>query len=152
MLIPASLLKCKPTKSMKKIYKLLKEVKKVKIPYFETKVVKVKKEETDFDPEPICIYCGEKIHHKCKKQGNWVNGENLDKIKFPCLCSYTKDGVRNKGILHSKRAIFYELFAINMQYRSDLIAGRQSLQNLIKDYDIHIHKGKIIVFEEKEAI
>ena len=120
-----------------------------KIPYFETKVVKVKKQPKDsatiYNQCPIC-----KEIHKCnfKKQSNFVNGENIEKIKFPCLCSYAKDGVVNKGIIHSKGTISYELFAINMQYRSDFVAIRQSLQNLIEDYDIHIRKGKIIIFEE----
>ena len=74
-----------------------KEVKKVKksidkLPYFETKVVKVKKEKKECIGE-ICIRgkrrpLYEKDHYiyfegKDKSKGNWVNGENLDKIKFP---------------------------------------------------------------------
>jgi len=47
-----------------------------KLPYLETKVVKVEKE---WDADH-CPTCGQRIE---EPKGNWVNGENLDKIKFP---------------------------------------------------------------------
>jgi len=58
-------------------WKLLKGGEKVR-PYLEVKVVKVKK------PQP---------------QGNWVNGENLDAIKFPCFCKYWEFGETHYGLL-----------------------------------------------------
>jgi len=65
-------------------------------PYFETKVVKVKKKERPSvcpdNGRAICLTCGEKLYHiekpKPQPKGNWVNGENLDKIKFPCFCRW----------------------------------------------------------------
>ena len=128
-----------------------KEVKKVnKIPYFEMKVVKVKKQPKDsatiYNQCPIC-----KEIHKCnfKKQqpkGNWVNGENLDKIKFPVPCSYTH-GTKKKGMLLKLGNSFY---VIDIDRQGDYTKYFLSydLKHLIKDLDIHILKGKIIIFDD----
>jgi len=75
-----------------------KEVKKLSRQYLELKIVKVKKCRhflAKWTPGNIykCCKCGkivtERGHKPIKPKGNWVNnGENLDKIKFPCFCSY----------------------------------------------------------------
>ena len=126
-----------------------------KIPYFETKVVKVKKAEKpivsskEWTPD-YCPCCGQRT--VVEKKGNWVNGENLDKIKFPCFCRYnagytgmiTKDGMN-----------YYELHNIEKQADENYLGGRTlvakelDLKILIKCWHIHILKGKIIIFEEE---
>ena len=87
------------------------EVKKLSRPYFETKVVKVKKENKGCDVEFICPICNEMLSHNNKKEpkGNWVNGENLDKIKFPCFCSYSdgEGSERKKGFLSMNNGYYY---------------------------------------------
>ena len=124
-----------------------------KIPYFETKVVKVKKQPKDsatiYNQCPIC-----KEIHKCnfKKQGNFVNGENIDKIKFPCLCSWNipLDKDINYGLLIKITNDLYTLYNINKQHSYSLVVGIDNrLKDLIKRWNIHILKGKIIIFEEE---
>ena len=90
-----------------------------KLPYFETKVVKVKQRIHTgmFDPynnTVKCIYCGKTFKVKPRPKGNWVNGENLDKIKFPCLCSYKNIGVEHKGMIN-RRLGWNILFNIDKQ-------------------------------------
>jgi len=82
-----------------------KEVKKVSRPYWGVKVVKVKKAKKDFWCGGMRI--GDKQYQVFKrkkgipylkefKKGNFVNGENIDKIKFPCFCRFNhfKDGIQ----------------------------------------------------------
>ena len=84
-----------------KCFKYKKEMKKMSRPYLETKVVKVKKEKkcqhlkymVGYVPTGSyyeCPACGKKVYIKNvkDKKGNWVNGENLDRIKFPFFCRY----------------------------------------------------------------
>ena len=109
----------------------------------------------------ICPCCGLiKIDKKPKeKKGNWVNEENLDKIKFPCFCSFKSEkylGEETKGkmeshngIIHINGGDFYELFCIDKQDKWDFIDSCTILKNLISSYDIHILKGKIIIYEEE---
>ena len=134
-------------------FKSKKEVKKVdKIPYFELKVVKVKKQLKDsatiFNQCPIC-----KEIHKCnfkkESKGNYVNGENLDKIKFPCFCSYNG---KYRGMIFVEKDNSYGLINIDKQREKWNIEdnGWCNLANMINSYDIHILKGKIILFEERE--
>ena len=140
-----------------------KEVKKVnKIPYFELKVVKVKnnKEKPDCDDcsnyDTFCKnYCSYYKKHIKQPKGNWVNGENLDKIKFPCLCSYYVGGNRYNGIINKNWDIGeyhekYELSSLIQTKSKNDVGHRQYLEQLIKAYRIHILKGKIIIFEEEE--
>jgi len=148
-----------------------KEVKKVnKIPYFETKVVKVKKAEckhntlkkiaiTPYYATYQCVECGlyfyppikdykhKKIIEKQSK-GNWVNGECIDKIKFPVPCSYIH-GTEKMGILFKLGNSFY---VVNIDEQGDYNKYFLSydLKHLIEDFNIHILKGKIIIFEEEE--
>ena len=93
-----------------------------------------------------------------RKPGTWVNGENLDKIKFPCVCSYRQDGELKYGeldIVFSNGYYYYKLRELKQMkgkcvieiatseqhYRLDLI-------DLMKKFDIHIEKAKIVIFKE----
>ena len=143
-----------------------------KLPYFETKVVKVRKDkkcEHEYAPDMHaymyngtikCPVCGRKLNSEwlrnrmiedIKKQpkGNWVNGENLDKIKFPVPCSYVEDEVKHIGMLN-KYVDVYRLYHIEKQSKDNFVDDCTSLKNLINSYDIHILKGKILIFEEEE--
>jgi len=143
--------------------------------FFETKVIKVKKEKKEYKCEhPVvkfsycqCTKCGKYVPmplnpmlmtQRSKSKGNWVNGENLDKIKFPCLCSYsinTLDNPAEKQLgfidyisIYGEKAK-YILLNIGWQTKGcKLIPIFDSLENLIFSYHIHILKGKIIIFEE----
>jgi len=104
-------------------------------PYFEIKVVKTKKP-------------------KIKKEGNWVNGENLDKIKFPCLCSYVYMNVKRFGELRivadGKYGSIYTIFNLRqMKTTSGWSVREFTLKAIIENYNVHILKGKIILFEEE---
>ncbi len=142
---------------IKKIVKELneKEVKKMK--YFETKVVKVKKEkkikcEQPCNDEYYCFCCKYNFTPKQPK-GNYVNGENIDKIKFPCFCSY--NGNRYGLITRTKAneyydEVFYTLHSIDKQRSSfSSIRSYINFRDLINVWDIHILKGKIIIYEEE---
>jgi len=117
-------------------------------PYLEVKVVKVKKEEKKWTPD-CCPCCGAKREQE-KPKGNWVNGENLDKIKFPCFCSFRYCGKKYLGqINHCAATLPYRLINIGEQEDSNVYRQSDSLRELIKSCDIHILKGKIILFEEE---
>ena len=146
----------------------------MKIPYFEiiVKKIKVEKkvEKCQYEPEMVilsnkyarfkCIKCGEIYEtnilselfwSKKEKKGNWVNNENLDKIKFPVPCSYidTEDKEKHIGMLN-RYVDQYRLYNMEKQNEDNFIDDCTSLGNLIKAYDIHILKGKLILFEEEE--
>jgi len=87
-----------------------KEVKKMSRPYLGVKVVRAKKQKNK-----VVKFIGRKYElyvkdgkvsirrhkHQYKPKGNWVNGENLDKIKFPCFCSYIDSENKKKiGMLN----------------------------------------------------
>jgi hypothetical protein len=161
--------------------KFKKEVKKVR-PYFELKIVKVKKEEKKCEHSSLiqiqdmpyrlyqCANCGYYIYpplkknyllvknkvYQQKKKGNWVNEENLDKIKFPVPCTHNAktDGYRGYGMLITALGDGlnpeYILIDIGKQ-RNELtvVASSKSLKRLIEVWNIHIKKGKIIIFEEE---
>ena len=137
-----------------------KEVKKVnKIPYFEMKVVRVKKENKDFwcggmtiDGKQYKVFKRKKGIPYLKEfsKGNWVNGENLDKIRFPCFCSYSNN--EEKGIgLFSVNNDFYYITNINFQKKvqEDISGGCYDLKEFIIRNNIHILKGKITIFKEE---
>ena len=150
--------------------------------FFETKVIKVKKEKREEKCNHLNAKIIEAIQAAIKsrrvgrnklvydkerrtivavpnpdyhKKGNWVNGENLDKIKFPCFCSYEYMhkkylGMLNKGWTNEK-GYLYELHNINKQADDEGINREfndDSLKELIENHNIHILKGKIIIFEE----
>jgi len=134
-----------------------KEVKKMSRPYLEVKVVKVKKEEKEWTPD-YCPCCGQRT---TERKGNWVNGENLDKIKFPCFCSFDYEGGKYYGEINThynecKGRLEYILSDITYQVNGVEIGDRYSvryksfsLENIIIHHNIHILKGKIILFEEE---
>ena len=149
-----------------------KEVKKVNRPYFETEVVKVKKENNKckhlnapcihtyiYNGVIRCPQCGKILTPEwlkkriiipllVKEKGNWVNGENLDKIKFPVPCSYTH-GTKKMGMLLKLGDSFY-IINIDGQGNYTKYFLSYDLKHLIEDFDIHILKGKIIIFEEEK--
>jgi len=144
------------------IIPIKKEVKKMSRPYFETKVVKVKKKEQ----KEIVKFRGKKYiitrnkligktyldEYKGKSKGNWVNGENLDKIKFPCFCRWSDNGW--VGILikdwKDDEAV-YTIVRIDRQTRkSETYGSFKSLKEFIEAYHIHILKGKVIIYEEEK--
>jgi hypothetical protein len=155
---------------LKEVKKVKKEVDFSKIPYFETKVVKVKKEKKCQHSKVICcanktfprtykcIKCGKfflppfqknylVIKEEKENKGNFVNGENLDKIKFPCLCKWND----NIGmIIYDFWDVpMFTLIKIDKQTnRNHTYSHSESLEKLIRDFDIHILKGKFIIFEE----
>ena len=125
-------------------------------PYFETKVVKVKKGKEKYSLQIIIdgkkyTLCKEEYLHK--EKGNWVNGENLDKIKFPCFCSFTYFGEKLLGqINHSENGDFpYEIVGMGKQRKTNVYRHSDSLKELIISHKIKILKGKIIIFEEEDT-
>jgi len=145
-----------------------------KIPYFETKVVKVKKEKKE--EKSFAMYC--KYHNNCEYQkvepyalvkehrkGTCVNGENLDKIKFPCYCSfdankgcygkpnktYKVHGIGRLDKTFSEGQLQYQLSWADRQSKDlSVLCSTPSLKKLMEIYDIEIRKGKIIIFEEEK--
>ena len=145
-------------------------------PFFETKVVKVKKEKklyinprgagksfkywknfSDMTLERIQINARRELERRKtvepKPKGNWVNGENLDAIKFPCFCSYKNNQIRFLGEINSSFRIGhgqeYILSYVEGQGDTSIVEQNKSLKNLIEVHDIHILRGKIIIFEEE---
>jgi len=113
---------------------LKKEVKKMSKPYFETKVIKIKKPK--YQSREVIKFMGKKYevfvkdgkvsirrHKHLRGKGSWVNGENLDKIKFPCYCRFNhfKDGIQGVhgiGMINKTFGcgqIEYELVRIDYQ-------------------------------------
>ena len=133
-------------------------------PYFETQVIKIKKKEQ----KEIVKFRGKKYiitrnmlngvtyldEYKGKLKGNWVNGENIDKIKFPCFCKYYKDqyGIITKIYTgEEEERVIYTIHGIERQYFSlSSIKSYDNLEKLIKAFDIHILKGKIILFDDTD--
>ena len=151
-----------------KIFKTITKGGKKVRPYLETKVVKVKKEKKNNNLcSPFCSWNGFCIHQKKRigkkkcivsgNKGNWVNGENLDKIKFPCFCSYEISnvvyGYGEVIISFKKNDQVYELINIDGQtlQGTNKVAYFNSLRELIVEFNIHILKGKIILFEEEDT-
>ena len=117
-------------------------------PYLETKIVKVRSEKK----KEYCPRCGSEIIME-KVVGNWVNGECIDKIKFPCFCSFSdgEGSKRKKGFLSMNNGYYY---ITNIDYQKKIqkdIAGSEcDLKVFITKHNIHILKGKIIIFEEEK--
>ena len=112
-------------------------------PYLETKIVKVRSEKK----KEYCPRCGSEIIME-KAVGNWVNGECIDKIKFPVPCSYIHE-TKKMGILFKLGNSFY-VVNIDEQGNYNKYFLSYDLKHLIEDFNIHILKGKIIIFEEEE--
>ena len=138
-------------------------------PYLEVKVVKVKKEKEIYSSLTEIKIDGRKFRlYKDKKgnlyphelKGNWANGENLDKIKFPCFCRFTYGEKRcygevNKAYDCGRDVDIYEISDISRQINGEsgqmfsVIYTSDSLIELIEVHEVHILKGKIILFEEE---
>lgn len=129
-------------------------------PYLEVVVVEVETKKKEEIPE-YCVKCNKKEgctpyknkYKKLEKQGNWINGENLSKIKFPCACSYdgyegTKYGILTRGFVNGKSE--YLLHEVrNGQCLINSVEGRfNDLEELMTLWNIHIEKAKIVIFKE----
>ena len=145
----------------KEVWELFKEChkkggEKVR-PYFEVKVVKAKKIEKpivsskEWTPDH-CPCCGQRT---VERKGNWVNGENLDKIEFPFFCSFGVasqcHGMVIKTLMdYADCATAYLLFSIGGQIKGLTSIDRDlSLKHLIEIHNIKVLRGKIILFEEE---
>ena len=132
-----------------------------KLEYLDVKVVKVEQP----IPEKPGMYCRigsrvYKVHERKgknpylkefkKNKGNWVNGENIDAIRFPAYCSYVINGKIYKGQINkAKYESVYSLYWIGGQSKySNWVDSAGSLKPLIDNYDIHILKARIILFDE----
>ena len=104
-----------------------------------------------------------KAHKQGERSGgNNVNGENIQKIKFPCFCSFVKDGEKRYGEINTnynehKEELEYELSDITQQVDGKMMGSSFSvrysdfsLEDLIKCHDVHIKRGKIIIFDEEK--
>lgn len=128
-------------------------------PYLEVKVVKVKKEKE----QKYCPCCGGKVEME-KLEGEWVNEENLDKIKFPCYCtfdankgmlgdpnrSYKVKGIGRIDLNYTESQRQYQLsWADHQENDLSVLCSTPSFKRLIEIYNIHIRKVKLILFEEE---
>ena len=133
-----------------------------KIPYFETKVVRVKKKDKCkyYTHEFVCPICGEILEHGKKTcpdhtEGDWVNGENLDKIKFPCFCrwDYGKGSKKYLGMINCTyhKDSCWQIIGIEEQKTEENVCRQaDTLKELIEQHNVKILKGKITIFEEEE--
>ena len=152
-----------------------------KLEFFETKVIKVKKERTlQVNPRGAgkstkyweCLSDEvlqrlefnsrrelerrKTVEPKCK--GNFVNGENLDKIKFPCFCSYKQPltdlnehlGIIEYIAIYGEKARYVLINIEGQRKNCKLIPIFEDLKSLIQSYEIKILKGKIIIFKEEQ--
>jgi hypothetical protein len=101
---------------------------------------------------------------KCKKKGNRVLNENLDKIKFPFGCTFEKpifDDLNNPRLVtrigevfwstndYSTNNVSYDLYDITKQTNiNNFIDSFNDLKSLIKKYNINIVKGKLLLFQK----
>jgi len=121
--------------------------------YLEVEVVKEKKERCDdyVNCDSWCKkYC--KLYIKQEKlNGNWINGENLDKIQFPVPCSYRSHTGKKRFALLLKDSnngeYKYRLLRMSQDNGESIFLSFNSLKHSIRKWDIHILKAKIILFE-----
>jgi hypothetical protein len=102
-----------------------------------------------------CPRCGAELipEKPLEPNANWVNGENLDKIKFPVPCSYVKDGERKFGLLSMNRGYYYIADITSQKKEQEDVSEKcDSLKVFILFNNIHILKGKIIIFEEETNV
>lgn len=149
---------------------IIEEVKKVR-PYLETEVVKVKKKEkpevgianrndknweyiSDKDLIQLIDTAKGQLKKRANQQGNWVNGENLDKIKFPCLCSYSdgEGSERKKGFFSASNGYYYMADITNQKKVQNDVGSYSNchdLKTFVRENNVHILKGKITIYEEE---
>ena len=133
-------------------------------PYLDVEVVEVKVKKKKEIPEH-CVLCEIKEgcgiyqtkYKKLEKEGTWVNGENLDKMEFPCVVSFNNGfcgrcyGMINKDFKDDLCTISYNLVEIGEQnYFVNAIWDYDSLEDLFGDKckDVHIEKAKIVICKE----
>ena len=133
-------------------------------PYLDVEVVEVKTKKyipkwcRGCEHNKVCSLVDSAIKDELKyREGTWVNGENIDKIQFPCVCSYRKnqelrygtlDKVFSDGsfgiILRELKQIKEGWYPGNYEAYYDAV----DFEVLIKCWDIHIEKAKIVIFKE----
>lgn len=95
-----------------------------------------------------------KIIEPKKPEGNWVNGENIDKIKFPCVGWYLSVAGKRYcelDFINYKKG-FYRVKELKQYKEKDYHCAEfwnPDLRLLIESLDFHILKGKIILWEVK---
>ena len=164
-----------------------KEIDYEKIKYWDVKVVKVKRNKCNHD-EVVCKYgvirckrCGRYLKIECKEpnqdgvgiwgysidkniqpKGNFVNGENIEKIKFPCLCSFEDgNGIKLYGEMdyipnNYGGGEYYRIRVLKQvkDYKKDIFcysATSKNLEELIETFKVKILKGKEVLFEKEEG-
>ena len=124
-------------------------MKKLSRPYLELKIVKVRKDKYKINRSLYCPCCNSKLEPE-KPKGNWVNGENLDKIKFPCFCGYSNKNEKGIGFFSMNDGHYY-INNINFQTKNKAdVDDSFDLKKFIIKNNIHILKGKIILYEEEK--
>ena len=105
----------------------------------------IKKEEarrklSEFHKRPYLNVVVEEV--KGKPQGK----ENLEKIEFPCYCSYVNGGKIYSGELNHSR--YYGLFRIDKQDKYNFVDEMSSLNHLMEVYKIQIVKAEVKLWRE----
>ena len=129
-------------------------------PYLEVEVVEVKTKKKEEIPEK-CVDCAwkedcrsyQEFYKKLEKEGNWVNGENLSKIKFPCACSYDgyegmRYGMLTRGFVNGETEYLLHTVRNGQCFLNSVESRCNSLKELITERNIHIEKAKIVIFKE----
>jgi len=129
-------------------------------PYLEVEVVEVKTKKKKEIPErcvDCCIAptCPAYItkYKKLEKEGTWVNGENLDKMKFPCACSYDgyegkRYGLLTRGFVNGETEYLLHTVCNGQCFLNSVESRCNNLKELITKRNIHIEKAKIVIFKE----
>ena len=133
-------------------------------PYLKVEVVEVKVKKKEEIPKG-CVDCFRREHcgiyqteyKKLEREGTWVNGENLDKVEFPCVCSYRKNQELKFGELdkvYSDGSFHLSLRELK-QVKEGWYPGTYEayycvldISTLFRVFDIHIEKAKIVIFKE----
>jgi hypothetical protein len=135
----------------------IEEKKKYKIVYrrvFGNDVIEIKEKlnKSNGDKE-IQKKVFEEEKEKKKKEGNWVNNENLDKVYFPCYCSFLSGGNKRYGVIltddfQGKRYYSLHLFKKQISNRKCTAWMRTTdLRWLFITYKINVLKGETKIFE-----
>jgi len=82
-----------------------------------------------------------------KKKGTWVNGENIDKMKFPSYIKYKLQGRLRVGEIHRNDTNVFITDVKQSKYDVRLVA-HIPLVAFIRQYEIKILKAKLIIFDE----
>jgi len=82
------------------------------------------------------------------RNGKVGHRENVDKIRFPSYCYYSKDGKHKRlGVINQNDGIYYLIdMAIQKKRRED-VDGDENLNDLLARNHIQIVKVKTIIFE-----